>query len=422
MRNRFPCGWQKCMLKDIGNIVTGATPNSKHPEYYGKAYPFYKPTDLNAGYFVETSNNMISEKGYEISRKLPAKSILVTCIGATIGKTGLIRCKGICNQQINAIIPYKQIIPEYVYFYIISNDIQYQIKKNASATTLPILNKSAFEKLKFLLPPLNEQRRIVEKIEEEFGKIDEGVGKLRFALEQIKQYRQAVLKSAFDGKLYKTTEWKEKTLGQILTPRRERIIPNKHNGELPFIGMDCIMPNSLKIHNSYKLKDTKSVAFVFYKNDVLYGRMRSYLNKVWQATFDGASSAEFIVFPENKQITSGFLKYLLHQQTFVKYATRNASGDRPRVKFEADLAEYKIKLPKIDEQNLIVEKIENAFSIVEDLNKIIRQNIDKAEQLKQSILKKAFEGRLVPQDPNDEPASVLLEKIKAERKNKCLIS
>ena len=75
-------------------------------------------------------------------------------------------------------------------------------------------------------------------------------------------------------------------------------------------------------------------------------------------------------------------------------------------------------MPKIDEQNLIVEKIENAFSIVEDLNKIIRQNLDKAEQLKQSILKKAFEGRLVPQDPNDEPASVLLEKIKAERKNK----
>ena len=130
------------------------------------------------------------------------------------------------------------------------------------------------------IPPLNEQKRIVEKIEEEFGKIDEGVEKLKLAQEQIKQYRQSVLKTAFNGKLYKTTEWEEKTLGQVIFPRRERITPNNNNGEMPFIGMDCIKPNSLTIHEQYKLKDTKSVSFVFYENDVLYGRMRSYLNKV----------------------------------------------------------------------------------------------------------------------------------------------
>ena len=415
--SKLPLGWVESKLKDIFDTTSGGTPNRGVSAYYGGDIPWLKSGELNDGIIFSAEEYITNEGLQNSSAKLfPKGSLLIALYGATVGKLGILNFDSTTNQAICCIYQHEN-YNKYFLFYYLLNHKKYLIKQGKGGAQSNI-NQEIIKNLIIPLPPLNEQRRIVEKIEEEFGKIDEGVEKLRFALEQIKQYRQAVLKSAFDGKLYKTTEWEEKTLGQILTPRRERITPNKHNGELPFIGMDCIMPNSLKIHNSYKLKDTKSVAFVFYKNDVLYGRMRSYLNKVWQATFDGASSAEFIVFPENKQITSGFLKYLLHQQTFVKYATRNASGDRPRVKFEADLAEYKIKLPKIDEQNLIVEKIENAFSIVEDLNKIIRQNIDKAEQLKQSILKKAFEGRLVPQDPNDEPASVLLEKIKAERKNK----
>lgn len=415
--SKLPLGWVESKLKDIFDTTSGGTPNRGVSAYYGGDIPWLKSGELNDGIIFSAEEYITNEGLQNSSAKLfPKGSLLIALYGATVGKLGILNFDSTTNQAICCIYQHEN-YNKYFLFYYLLNHKKYLIKQGKGGAQSNI-NQEIIKNLIIPLPPLNEQRRIVEKIEEEFGKIDEGVEKLRFALEQIKQYRQAVLKSAFDGKLYKTTEWEEKTLGQILTPRRERITPNKHNGELPFIGMDCIMPNSLKIHNSYKLKDTKSVAFVFYKNDVLYGRMRSYLNKVWQATFDGASSAEFIVFPENKQITSGFLKYLLHQQTFVKYATRNASGDRPRVKFEADLAEYKIKLPKIDEQNLIVEKIENAFSIVEDLNKIIRQNLDKAEQLKQSILKKAFEGRLVPQDPNDEPASVLLEKIKAERKNK----
>ena len=83
---------------------------------------FYKPTDLNLGYYAKNSSDKVSAKGFEISRKLPAKSILVTCIGATIGKAGFIRYEGICNQQINAIIPSDNICVEYVYFYYISNE------------------------------------------------------------------------------------------------------------------------------------------------------------------------------------------------------------------------------------------------------------------------------------------------------------
>ncbi|MDD7599158.1 MAG: restriction endonuclease subunit S, partial [Campylobacter sp.] len=107
-------------------------------------------------------------KGFEISRQLPKNSILVTCIGATIGKTGLILKEGICNQQINAILPNEKFISKFLFFAITSEFFQNEIKHNASSTTLSILNKSKFSKLYIPLPPLDEQERIVKKIDELF--------------------------------------------------------------------------------------------------------------------------------------------------------------------------------------------------------------------------------------------------------------
>ena len=148
-------------LGEVAKIITGSTPSKSNAEFYGGEIPFYKPADLNFGYYVENSADKISKKGYEISRKLPEKSILVTCIGATIGKVGFIRKAGICNQQINAVLPNENFIPEYIYFCLISDIFQGYIKKYKTSSTMPILNKTNFEKLEIPLPPLDEQERIV---------------------------------------------------------------------------------------------------------------------------------------------------------------------------------------------------------------------------------------------------------------------
>ena len=404
--NKLPQGWVECKLGDIVEYKKGKKPKVLQAEYSEGLLPY---VDIKCFEKNIIENYTNSDDGVLIDNK----NILVVWDGARAGFCGSYNNRGILGSTIMALRPL--LVNKKLIEYFIQSKFQI-LNKQTKGTGIPHVKPDLFWNFLFKLPPLNEQKRIVEKIEEEFGKIDEGVEKLKSAQEQIKQYRQSVLKSAFEGKLYKTTEWEEKTLGQVIFPRRERITPNNNNGEMPFIGMDCIKPNSLTIHEQYRLKDTKSVSFVFYENDVLYGRMRSYLNKVWQATFDGAASAEFIVFPENENIIGTYLKYLLHNQSFVKYATRNASGDRPRVKFEADLADYKLRLPTLDEQKQIVKEIEMRFEVADEVERVIAENLEKAEQLKQSILKKAFEGRLVPQDPTDQPASKLLAKIQAERK------
>ena len=251
------------------------------------------------------------------------------------------------------------------------------------------------------VPPLAEQKKIVKKIEEFFGVIDAQVKRLEATQEALVSYRQSILSDCLKNATGIST-----TLGKIVKPRRERVSFDGTNGHIIFIGMDCIEPNALKPHKTDLLENTKSTCFVFHKDDVLYGRMRSYLNKVFKAETNGAASAEFIVFPPTDTILSDYLKYLLHQQDFVSFATRNASGDRPRVKFEEDLAPFPFTLPSLSEQKAIVKKIETAFAFADKAQAAITDTLEQAKQLKQSILKRAFEGKFVPQDPNDKPVDL----------------
>ena len=167
---KLPKGWAWCRLGDIGKILTGNTPSKGERAFYGNDFPFFKPNDLDIGK-VQTSLNSLSVLGYKQARKVPKGSILVTCIGS-IGKTGITQVEGAFNQQINAIIPFECIDNYFIYYLILSKEIQEQLNTKASATTIAILNKSKFENTLIPLPPLVEQHRIVKKIETYFSFFD----------------------------------------------------------------------------------------------------------------------------------------------------------------------------------------------------------------------------------------------------------
>ena len=180
----LPEGWKWAKVKDIGKIETGTTPSKSNPEFYANDFPFFKPTDLEAGINVSVANDNLSKDGIKQARYLKSNSILVTCIGATIGKTGLIKVNGACNQQINSITPHESFVPEFVYYQVISHWFQEQIKMNAVATTLPILNKSKFEKLDFIYCPKDEQYQIVQEIESRLSECDNMEATIAASLQQ----------------------------------------------------------------------------------------------------------------------------------------------------------------------------------------------------------------------------------------------
>ena len=216
-----PENWEWIKLGECGDVITGMTPSKDNKLYYGGKIPFYKPTDLEQGEYTLYSSDTLSTLGFSQCRQLPCNSILVTCIGATIGKTGIIKSRGACNQQINAIVPYCFLNYQYLYYVCVSNYMQTEIRDNSSSTTLPILNKSKFSELMIPLPPLNEQFRIIRAVKDillEIENLDRERHNLR---NQIHNIKNLVIELAISGKLVP-----HKPLDEPATELLRRINPN----------------------------------------------------------------------------------------------------------------------------------------------------------------------------------------------------
>ncbi len=434
MVSKLPQGWVGCELKNIAKeIISG----SGFPKIYqGNKigdYPFAKVGDIsklfrNKKKTIDSAENYVNEdvKDKIKGKIFPANTIVFPKIGEALkGNYRLItQKKMLFDNNVMGIVFSNNINILFLYYFLVTQDFG----KFSVATTVPSIQKGCIEGIKINLPPLNEQRRIVGKIEEEFGKIDEGVEKLRFALEQIKQYRQAVLKSAFDGKLYKTTEWEEKMFNSILEVNPKTDIPQISNGDLvSFLPMSAVQAETNQYTEEFVSYQKVKKGYTKFKNgDVLFAKITPCMENGKSCVVDnlkyevGFGSTEFHILRSLGSIIPKFIFYYIVQESFRKKAQNAMTGAVGQRRVSADyLKNTIINIPStIAEQQQIVKEIEKRLKVADRIETVIRQNLDKAEQLKQSILKKAFEGRLVPQDPNDEPASVLLEKIKAERKNK----
>lgn len=218
------------------------------------------------------------------------------------------------------------------------------------------------------------------------------------------------------------TGWARTTLGEIVEPTRPKVEPQKHPNS-PYIGLEHIEPHRMRLLGTVPASSMKSSAVRFYARDVLYGRLRPYLNKVYCPDFDGVCSPEFIVLPEGESVDSKYLQYLLNSASFVSYASHLNAGDRPRVDF-AQLSEYELSLAPLNEQHRIVAEIEKQFARLDECTVAVRRIAEDLKLYRASVLKAACEGRLVPTEAelaraegrDYEPAAALLERILAERR------
>ena len=146
-------------IKDTGNVITGMTPSTADKENYGTEYLWVSPGDMGYSKYIANTKTKLSLKGFNKTRQLPDNSILVTCIGSTIGKMGMSNSTLSTNQQINSIIPTKIFNPNYLYYCINYNFPKFLNKISFQA--VPIISKSEFEKLEIKCTPnLSEQEKI----------------------------------------------------------------------------------------------------------------------------------------------------------------------------------------------------------------------------------------------------------------------
>lgn len=186
--------------------------------------------------------------------------------------------------------------------------------------------------------------------------------------------------------------WAFALLSDVAAPRAERISPSAMP-TAQYIGMEHVEAHSNKILATVPASTMASNAVYFASGNVLYGRMRPYLNKVVRPKFDGLASAEFIVFPENPALDPEFLLMRLSAQDFVRFACSQYEGDRPRVKFD-QLGKFHLRLPPRAEQTRIVAKLEELLSSLDAGVAQLKAAQQKLARYRQSLLKAAVTGEL----------------------------
>jgi len=218
--------------------------------------------------------------------------------------------------------------------------------------------------------------------------------------------------------------WAELTLGDLAWNVRERVLPGDHP-HLPYIGMDNVEPQTMKLLGTVPSSTMKSASVHFKPGDVLYGRLRPYLNKVITADFDGLASAEFIPLTIASGIVPRLIQYRLNAADFVSYAAHLDDGDRPRVDYD-QIGAFRFRVPPLPEQHRIVEAIESYFTRLDDAVATLERVQRNLKRYRASVLKAAVEGRLVPTEAelaraegrDYEPASALLDRILSERRRR----
>lgn len=436
---KIPNNWCWVRLGNITQIKGGKRiPKGTSLLKENTGYKYIRVTDMKNGTVLNDDIHYISKDIYnKISNYTISKNdIYITCAG-TIGRVGIIPVEfdgaNLTENADKIIIKHinKNLLVKVLSSYIVQKQIQEVITTGCQ----PKLAIKKIEQLKIPLPPINEQQRIVERIESLFVKLDRAKELIENTLAQFEQNKMAILHKAFTGEL--TAKWRKENNIDLSSWENGilmdfcKINPKKINTKefdddmiVSFIPMPCVSDIWGKIVKKElrKLGEVKKGYTNFCEGDVLFAKITPCMENGKSAIVDklendiGFGSTEFYVLrcDENK-LNNKYLHYFVRQKTFRDEAKGEMTGavGQQRVP-KTFLENYKMKVPTIEEQQEIVNILDKLLA---KYNKIknLEQQLEKIELLKKAILAKAFHGELGTNNPDEESAENLLKEILAEK-------
>lgn len=436
---KIPNNWCWVRLGNITQIKGGKRiPKGTSLLKENTGYKYIRVTDMKNGTVLNDDIHYISKDIYnKISNYTISKNdIYITCAG-TIGRVGIIPVEfdgaNLTENADKIIIKHinKNLLVKVLSSYIVQKQIQEVITTGCQ----PKLAIKKIEQLKIPLPPINEQQRIVERIESLFAKLDRAKELIENTLAQFEQNKMAILHKAFTGEL--TAKWRKENNIDLSSWENGilmdfcKINPKKINTKefdddmiVSFIPMPCVSDiwGNIVKKELRKLGEVKKGYTNFCEGDVLFAKITPCMENGKSAIVDklendiGFGSTEFYVLrcDENK-LNNKYLHYFVRQKTFRDEAKGEMTGavGQQRVP-KTFLENYKMKVPTIEEQQEIVNILDKLLA---KYNKIknLEQQLEKIELLKKAILAKAFRGELGTNNPDEESAENLLKEILAEK-------
>lgn len=475
----IPPSWLIVKLGDVlDEIVGGGTPSKSVPEYFQGSIPLMTVKDMKTPRPTETGFNITEEALSDSSSKVVPADTVIIATRMGLGKVVRPKMATAINQDLKALLPSDALDKSFLENWLIS--VASKIEAMGTGTTVKGVRLNEIRELKFPLAPLNEQRRIVEKIETLFAQLDKGEEGLREVQKLLARYRQSVLKAAVTGQL--TADWRAENadrlehgadlLARILKTRRENWqgrgkykeptapdttdLPDLPEGWVwaTVEQLSSSEPNALCIGpfgSNLKVEDYRDegVPLVFVRhiraNDFAGQNLKFVDAKKAEElashrvfpgdlliTKMGDPPGDVCIYPDEAPIaviTADCIRFAIPpaelSREFVAWAMKSQLVQRQIHSISKGVAQQKvtlanfkrtaIPLPNEQEQREIAFLVDEHISKISQLEELCDTELARSSALRQAILKDAFAGRLVPQDPDDEPASELLARIKAAR-------
>ena len=340
----------------------------------------------------------------------------------------------------------------YLYFFT-HPKFQEIARERITGSAIPHLFQKDIKKLRALVPPINEQQRIVAKLETLLGKVDACERRLVKILRFLKRFRQSVLAAACSGRL--TADWRKqnpeiesaeklisKPTYEIAEPEeglaelpdkwawvalgnyarcsrgrfsvRPRNDPSCFGGEHPFIQIGSLNPDGgwVRAHTQTLNAKGLSVSKKFPKGTVVVAIVGATIGNTGLLAYDMCFPDSLVGLETDTTEGNRFIEFFLRDKKHDIRQASYSSGGQPNIKLEF-LNPYPLALPPLAEQHEIVRRVEQLFALADQLEARYARAQAHVDKLTQSLLAKAFRGELVPQDPNDEPASALLARIRS---------
>lgn len=355
-----------------------------------------------------------------------AGAILIS-IRAPVGPTNLAPFECCVGRGLAAIHPLGHIHSRFV-LYALRASVE-RLTSQQTGSTFGAVSGQQLRSHEIPIAPLAEQQRIVAEIEKQLTRLDAAVAALQRVRANLKRYRASVLKAAVEGRLVETSgaPWSPTQLRHLLSePLRNGFSGRASNspGSVRTLTLTAVTRRDFSERNT-KLTEadpTRVRALWLEPNDIFVERSNTPELVGSAALYKGPCG--WAIFPDllirirvTREILPEFLDCALQSEAARTYFRANAqgiAGSMPKID-QAVVESFPVMLPNRDEQHRIVAEVERRLSVVESLEITVENGLKRAARLRQSILKRAFEGRLVPQDPDDEPASALLDRVRAER-------
>lgn len=412
----LPSNWCWVKLEDLTNITAGGTPARNNHRYWDNGQiPWVKISDLS-GKYVETTEERITQLGLDnSSAKIFKKGTILYTIFATIGEVAILNIDAATNQAIAGITCKEPYNLDYMYYVLLV--LKDLLVSKAKGVAQVNINQSILKETPIPLAPIEEQKRIIEIIEKQFAKLDEARDLIQKSLDSFADRKSAILHKAFTGEL--TKQWRENN-GRAFSFKRKRfdevakiksnLVEPSEYLDMPHIAPDCIEKFTGKLigYKTIREDGVFSSKHRCYKNQILYSKIRPNLSKLIIAEFDCLCSADMYPIEANENVK--YLFYAMLSSEFLEQASNAGSRSvLPKIN-QKELSRLFIDIPNIDEQEEIVRILDSIFE-KEDKSKELIDMLDKIDEMKKSILARAFRGELGTSNPTDEPAIDLLKKI-----------